>query len=115
MGVYCKLKSSHSIEAHHHERYLIQLELKNPNEESEKIDWKVTFPAEVEIVQPHHPLAGSNLLIPGTQEIVSSWRVDISRMPDAMRAATLARIVVRADITIMPLGAQDFCETKISK
>lgn len=115
MSVYCALKSTHSIEAHNHERYLIELTLKNPNEEPEKMEWNVTIPPEVAIVNPHRPLEGSDLLQPGVHVIVSSWRVDISKIPIPIRSAILERSIVRADVKLALLGTSDFCEIRISQ
>lgn len=114
MSVYCALKCSHSVEAHNHERYLIQLTLKNPNEEPESMEWQVRIPPEVATVRPHIPLTGTNLLQPGTHEIVGSWRIDVSKIPVQNRPAILERCRVHADVTITPLGAKDSCQTRIS-
>lgn len=114
VSIYCELKSRRSIEARSHERFHVELTLKNPNEESESVEWEVTVPPELALVKPHDALTGKNELQPGEKLIVARWRVDISKIPLALRTAILERSVVRAKVLISPLGSEDFCQARLS-
>lgn len=114
MSVFCELKSHRSIEAIHHERHLIQLELRNPNEEAEVMKWSVEMPVEVLNVSPETRLTGTATLPPGTKEMVERWRVDVSKIPDQLRRSVLQNCFVKAKVGVSPLGAEDFCSVRVA-